>query len=93
MKKYIAILLAAMMMLAMLAATVFLVVSIIYVTQSLSPLEDALNCAAAAALLACAVWFYRPLLRPKQETMDTNGLPQAKKPNSIVPIVFIILLR
>ena len=61
-------------MLAMLAATVFLVVSIIYVTQSLSPLEDALNCAAAAALLACAVWFYRPLLRPKQETMDTNGL-------------------
>ena len=61
-------------MLSMLAATVFLTVSIIYVTQSLAPLEDALNCAAAAALLACSVWFYRPLLRPKQEAVDTNGL-------------------
>ena len=61
-------------MLAMLAATVFLMVGIIYVTQSLSPLEDAMNCAVAAMLLACAVWFYRPLLQPRRETLDVYGV-------------------
>ena len=59
---------------SMLAATVFLTVGIIYVTQSLSPLEDALNCGVAALLVACSVWFYRPLLQPKQEKLEPEGL-------------------
>ena len=59
---------------SMLAATVFLAVGIIYVTQSFSPLEDALNCAASAVLVACGVWFYLPLLQPKQERLDPAGL-------------------
>ena len=67
-------LLASRKMLAMAAATVFLTVGIIYVTQSLSPLEDALCCALAAVLVGCSVWFYQPLLQPKQERLEPVGL-------------------
>lgn len=56
------------------SAGLFLAVAGIYVAQALSPMKRVAPCAAAAVLVAAAVWFYRPLLTPGRERLEPDSL-------------------
>ncbi len=56
------------------AAGIVLAVGGIYAAQSLSPLEDATACLAAAGLTGASVWFFLPLLSGETEAMAENLL-------------------
>lgn len=56
------------------AVGMFLAVSGIYVLQSLSPLEKAAPCLAAAGLTGAAAWFLWPLLRPGEGKAPPESL-------------------
>ena len=60
--------------LALTAAGLFLAVNGIYVIQSLSPLEQATPCLAAAGLTGAAAWFFRPLLQPEPDRPAADGV-------------------
>lgn len=51
---------------ALTAAVLFLVVSGIYVLQSLSPWDRLTPCLAAAGLTGAAAWFFIPLFQPRE---------------------------
>ncbi|WP_298033308.1 SpoIIE family protein phosphatase [uncultured Dysosmobacter sp.] len=53
--------------LACTAVGLFLAVDIIYVVESLAPLERLTPCLAAAGLTGAAAWFFQPLLRPEED--------------------------
>ena len=55
------------------AAGLFLSVGLIYVTQSLSPMEALTPCLAAAGMVGAAVWFFRPVLQPEARSFS-DGL-------------------
>ena len=60
--------------LALITGGLFLAVGGIYVMQSLSPLEDAAPCAAAALLAGGSAWFYRPLFTAGEERLEPDSL-------------------
>ena len=61
--------------LAATAGVLSLAVGGIYVTQSLSPMEQLAPCLAAAGLTGAAAWFFLPVLQ--QFPQDIQGLPPA----------------
>ena len=60
--------------LALTAAILFMAVGGIYVTQSLSPMDDLTPCVAAAAMTGAAAWFFRPLFRPEEGGGLADGI-------------------
>ena len=56
------------------AAGAFLAVGLIYVTQSLAPLEALTPCLAAAGMTAASVWVFRPVLQPGEDRAFSDGL-------------------
>ena len=64
----------------LLGTGMFLVVRIIYLVQSLSPLRQAAPCLAAAILVGVSAWFYAPLLQDRLE------------PNSVLFLAVSLLL-
>ena len=60
--------------LAVVSAGISLAVGGIYVVQSLSPLEEAAPCMAAAVLTGVSAWFFRPLLQPGEAQSTADGL-------------------
>lgn len=61
-------------LLPLVSGGLFLSVAGIYVLQSLSPLDHAAPCAAAAVLVGVSAWFYRPLLTAGQERLEPDSL-------------------
>ncbi len=59
---------------ALTAAGIFLAVGSIYVIQSLSPLDNAAPCAAAAVLTGLSAWYFYPLLEQERERLEPDGL-------------------
>lgn len=59
---------------ALTAAVLFLVVSGIYVLQSLSPWDRLTPCLAAAGLTGAAAWFFIPLFQPREAHPDAEGI-------------------
>ena len=59
---------------ALTAAGIFLAVGSIYVIQSLSPLDNAAPCAAAAVLTGLSAWYFHPLLEQERERLEPDGL-------------------
>ena len=59
---------------ALTAAGSCLAVGSIYVIQSLSPLDNAAPCAAAAVLTGLSAWYFHPLLEQERERLEPDGL-------------------
>ena len=59
---------------ALTAAVLFLVVSGIYVLQSLSPWDRLTPCLAAVGLTGAAAWFFIPLFQPREAHPDAEGI-------------------
>lgn len=59
---------------ALTAAVLFLIVSGIYVLQSLAPWDRLTPCLAAAGLTGAAAWFFMPLFQPREAHPDAEGV-------------------